>query len=87
MVPTLLFIEVILSLSCDANNFKVTDWRSTVLSNKEACGMTPMVTIKAHSKKKNTQIARNKVLLNEAHSIRIEWYLNYNTIFKTNKHI
>lgn len=50
MVSTILFIEVILYLSCDANNYKVTAWRFTFyrISNKEACGMTPMVTIKAH---------------------------------------
>lgn len=53
MVPSILFIEVILSLSFDANNSKVTAWRFTFyrISNKEACGMTPLVTIKAHSKK------------------------------------
>lgn len=53
MVPFILFIEVILSFSFDANNSKVTAWRFTFykISNREACGMTPMVTIKAHSKK------------------------------------
>lgn len=79
---------MILSLSCDANNSKVTAWRFTVhrlATKKHFSSGKNQGTLKKINN--NPQIVRNKVLLNEAHSTRIECYLNYNTIFKTNKHI